>query len=310
MFLLFVFLFITASTFFVAHVKFSVASKNLFLVFLVVGFSSSVYSQEKAYVVFTKDGKPSSYSEMMNKCGNVNVVFFGELHDNPIAHWLEFEMLKQLAKERNNKVMVGAEMFEADDQIVLDEFLNGKISEKSFTAETKLWPNYKTDYKPLVDYCKASKIPFIATNVPRRYASMVYLKGVASLDSLSNAAKAFLPPLPYPYDGELKCYKEIFSGAGHGGANLPLSQALKDAAMGYSITKNLKNDYMMIHYNGAFHSNNSEGTAWYVKKYNPDLTLLVISVVEQDDLKELEKENTGAGDFIIVVDKDMTKTQQ
>ncbi len=283
-------------------------SKVLFSILISLSFI--VHAQPDAYGIYTSSGKPVSYDELVKRCGGSDVVFFGELHDNAVAHWLEFELLKGLAKVKSNKVIAGAEMFEADDQIVLNEYLNGKISEKSFNAECKLWPNYKTDYKPLVEFCKSSDIEFIATNVPRRYASMVYLKGLNSLDSLSSSAKAYLPPLPFPYDAELKTYKEIFSGAGHGGANLPLSQALKDAMMGHSIVRNFTKGHTFIHYNGAYHSNYGEGTAWYVKKYDPSLSTIVISVVEQESVNALEKEHLGLADLIIVVDKDFTRTQQ
>jgi uncharacterized iron-regulated protein len=277
------------------------------LIILICSFSSS--AQPENYKLFNSKGKLASYDEMIRSANSADVIFFGELHDNPIAHWLEIELLKKMIDLRSGKVMTGAEMFEADDQIVIDEYLSGKISEKSFTTETKIWSNYKTDYRPLVELCKSKSIPFIATNVPRRYASLVYTKGIAALDSLSSTAKSYLAPLPYPYDSELKCYKEI-SSSGHGGVNLPMSQALKDATMAYFISKNFRKDHTFIHYNGAYHSNYHEGIVWYLKKYQPSLKSMTIAVVEQDQLNKLDQDNLDLADFIIVVDSDMTKTQQ
>jgi len=45
--------------------------------------------------------------------------------------------------------MLGAEMFESDNQLIMDEYMTGKIKNlKNFEDEAKLWPNYQTDYKP------------------------------------------------------------------------------------------------------------------------------------------------------------------
>lgn len=41
---------------------------------------------------------------------------------------------------------------------------------KAFDSLARLWVNYATDYAPLVELAKTLKFPFIATNVPRKYA--------------------------------------------------------------------------------------------------------------------------------------------
>ena len=55
-------------------------------------FSSFVaisYSQDKpAYKVFTGEGKKADYGDILKEASKADIVFFGELHDNPIAHWL------------------------------------------------------------------------------------------------------------------------------------------------------------------------------------------------------------------------------
>jgi hypothetical protein len=78
--------------------------------------------------------------------------------------------------------------------------------------------------------------------------------------------------------------------------------------MAWFILKNLKENYIFIHYNGTYHSDNFEGISWYIKEHNPEVSIMTIATVEQKDVKDLEKENLGKADFIIVVDEDMTKT--
>lgn len=283
--------------------------KLLFLT-IFISFALITNAQDKpTYKIFTKSGKQSHYEEILKTAQKSDIILFGEYHDNPICHWLQIELTKDLYEFAGDKLILGGEMFESDDQLIVNEYLSGKISDKTFKDEAKIWPNYKTDYKPLIDFCKKNKLEFIATNVPRRYANLVYSKGLEALDSLEKDAKKYLPELPIDYDGSLKCYKEIFESAGgHGGENLPKSQALKDATMAYFIMKNWKKNSIFLHFNGAYHSNNYESIYWYLKNKNKKMNILTLSTVEQEKVQELNESNIGLADFIICVPENMTKT--
>lgn len=276
---------------------------------LLVSYFAKAQTGKDAYLLCNENGKKATYKELLNKAKDADVVLFGELHDNPICHWLQLELAKDLYAIKNNKLVLGAEMFEADDQIVLDEYLSGKISEKTFKDEAKLWNNFATDYKPLLDFSKTNKLPFIATNIPRRYANMVYKNGIEALDSIAFEAKKWIVPLPFKYDENLKCYKDIFENAGgHGGQNLPKSQAIKDATMAHFILKNFTNGNSFLHFQGTYHSNNHQAIAWYLKQANPTLKIMVISTVEQNEINALEEDNKKLGDFIICTPTSLTKT--
>ncbi|HTA62043.1 MAG TPA: ChaN family lipoprotein [Bacteroidia bacterium] len=262
-----------------------------------------------AYVLYDGKGKKTDYAQLLAEAKKVDIVLFGELHDNPISHWLERELAEDLYTDVKDKLILGAEMFEADDQIAINEYLAGRISDKTLKDEVKLWNNYATDYKPLLEFAKKNKLKFVAANVPRRYANMVYLRGMPVLDSIDADAKKWMAPLPIKYDSTLKCYKEIYENAGgHGGQNLPKSQAVKDATMAYFILKNWTKGQLFVHYNGAYHSNNHQGIVWYLKQQNPGLKILVISSTEQKKTDVLEDEAKGTGDFIICTPETMTKT--
>lgn len=270
---------------------------------------SFIRSDKPGYILFDIKGERTDYDKMLAEALKSDVILFGELHDNPICHWLQHELTSDLFNSKKANLVLGAEMFEADDQIVLSEYLGSKVSEKTFKDECKLWTNYNTDYKPLVDFAKKNKLPFIATNIPRRYANLVYSKGEAALDSIDAEAKKWIAPYPIKYDGSIKCYKEIFENAGgHGGENLPKSQAYKDATMAHFILKNWTKGKTFIHYNGAYHSNHHQAIEWYLKLQNPNLKVLVISSTEQKDLSKLEETTLGSGDFIIATPALMTKT--
>lgn len=277
----------------------------------------SFRSDKPAYVLYDSEGKNVKYKKMIEAINTSEVIFFGELHDNPISHWLEYEITADLFKTAGNKLIMGAEMFETDNQLLLDEYLALSFEADKFEAEAKLWKNYKTDYKPLVEFARKNGVPFIATNIPRRYASIVSRKGFEVLDSLSDKAKALIAPLPIFYDPEIKCYKDMMNMPGISGMpgmmakpnpNLPKAQAIKDATMAHFILKNLKPGQLFIHYNGSYHSDNYLGIIYYLKLYQPDIRVTTITTVIQADPETLLPENTGLADFTVAVPEAMTRT--
>jgi uncharacterized iron-regulated protein len=283
--------------------------KGTLLILAVTLASIAFKSDKNAYMIFDSKGKACHYAKMLEQAREADVVLFGEQHDNPINHWLEQELTKDLYETKKESLVLGAEMFESDDQIVVNEYLNGSLTEKTFKDECKLWTNFASDYKPLLDFAKKYKLRFIATNVPRRYANMVYTRGLEKLDSIEPEAMRWIAPLPIAYDKTLKCYADIFAAAkGHGGENLPKSQAIKDATMAYFILKNLSAGQTFIHYNGSYHTDNHMGIEWYLRQARPHLKIVTIGSTEQDTINVLSKENEGLGNFILVTPASMSKT--
>ena len=280
-----------------------------YILFIIAAFTfTNLNAQDKkAYQLFDKKGKKVTFDKVIKETLKTEVVLFGEFHDNPICHWLQLELTKEIAAKR--QVVLGAEMIEADNQTQLNNYLADKITQKQLDSTARLWPNYKTDYKPLVDFAKASKLPFIATNIPRRYASMVHKKGFEVLETLSDEEKSWIAPQPIAYDKDLPGYTEMMKMMGeHTSINMPKAQASKDATMAYFIAKNVKIKSVFIHFNGSFHSDNFDGINWYLRKYQPEIKIVTISTVEQNQLKKLENEHLNKADFILVVDENMTKT--
>ena len=274
-----------------------------FLITSIIGFSQ----EKKAYQLFNKKGKRVDYGKLLIAAEKAQVVLFGEYHNNAISHWLELELTKDLADK--NKIILGAEMIEADNQKQLDQFLKGEINQKQLDSTARLWPNYKTDYKPLVEFAKENNIPFIATNIPRRFASIVSKKGFEGLENLTSEEKTWIAPMPIVYNSELPGYINMMKMMGdHASPNMPKAQAIKDATMAYFIQKNLKEKSIFIHFNGTYHSDNFEGIYWYLKKTAPNLEILTIATIEQKELKKISTEDYNKADYILVIDEDVTKT--
>ena len=287
-------------------------SLNLVAGMLLITTFASFKADKPAYTLFDAEGKKVKYSKIIKEIEDADIVFFGELHNNPIAHWLELEITKEMHFLKGDSLILAAEMFERDDQLIIDEYLSGLYADDKFEAEVKLWNNYKTDYRPLMQFARDNNLYFIASNIPRRYASMVSKGGFEILDTLVEQAKNYIAPLPVEYDPEVACYKDMMSmmgmGGGHGNDNLPKAQAIKDATMAWSIAEHLDDGKAVIHYNGSYHSRNFEGIIWYLNRYHPGLKIVTLETVTQESTDELDEENLGAASFVFVVPASMTTT--
>ncbi|MBC7572398.1 MAG: ChaN family lipoprotein [Spirosoma sp.] len=293
-----------------------------------------------AYRLYDARLKPTTYAKLLQQAANADVVLFGELHNNPICHWLQLELTKDLATRSAGKLVLGAEMFESDNQTALSSYVQGQITDQEFAAQMRLWPNYETDYKPVVDFAREQKIPFIATNVPRKYATLVARQGLAALDTLPADAKKQIAPLPLTVDLTLPGYAAMLdmmgvpshggpgasshgsSGAAspHGGmsdmaerspaANFARAQAIKDATMAYFILQNRQPGQTLLHLNGDYHSKNFEGISWYLHKQQPTLKILTISSIEIPNVDKPARtdETRNLANFVIAIADDMTKT--
>lgn len=266
------------------------------------------WSQDKpAYILYNTKGKKVSYKKMLKFLKDQEVLLIGELHNNPISHWMELEITKDLSPYQ--PIILGAEMFERDNQTGLELYLNGKINAKGLDTTVRLWRNYSTDYAPLLNLAKERKWPFIASNVPRKYASQVARGGFQALDNLSELEKTWLAPLPIAYDAQLPGYQKMLTMmGGHASEHMPKAQALKDATMAHSILRHWKPGTLFIHYNGSYHSEYHEGIVWYLRQQKPQLKIATIATVSQANIGILEAEHLGKADFILCVEDDMTGT--
>lgn len=288
--------------------------KNCLALFLCFAGGMTIFAQKeykKAYTLFDANGKEIAYQELINGLTQPDVVFIGEIHNCCITHWLEYEISRSLYNIHKDKLMMGAEMFESDNQLILDEYMNKVITYDRFEDEARLWPNYSTDYAPFVFFAKENHIPFIATNVPRRYANVVKNRGLEYLDSLSVEAKQYLPPLPVNFtykeedDGTFALMQMMGKSKGNPKL-LAQAQAIKDATMGWFIARNIKHKF--LHFNGNYHSDFKDGIIPYLLQYRPGTTVKTVCAVRQENIDQLDDENKGRADYYICVPEDMTST--
>lgn len=289
--------------------------KRIAAILIMIWSVTMTAQQNNLYRIYDADLKPVEYAEVAKRASGAEVVFFGETHNSLIAHQLEMQMAKDLYAAKGEKLVVGAEMFEADNQLVVDEYLAGFFNDSKFEADARLWPNYKTDYKPILQFAREKKLRFIATNIPRRYASMVNYGGFEALNKLSKQAKTYIADLPVNFDPELSGYKMIIKSMGGMGGhsemdpvNLARAQAIKDATMAQFIFRNMKKDGLFFHFNGSYHSYNHEGIMWYLRQLNKNLKMYSITIVDEENLNQSPDSYKHKADVIIVLPKDSPKS--
>lgn len=274
---------------------------------------SAAQADSTLYRIYdTQAQREITLQELADALQSTDVVFFGEEHNDSVAHVLQFELLKAM-DERYDGVALSMEMFVSDDQLVLDEYLAGLITERNLTKDAVLWNNYK-DYRPMVEYAKERGLTVLAANAPSRYTNRVTREGLQSLNALDKSAKALLAPLPV--DTLTGAYYDKFAGlmGGHEGmGNLKIyqSQNLWDATMAYRISKlaKRKTAKKILHLNGRFHSDGRLGTVAHLRKYAPRIDASNIACFPHKSFIQPDwDEWLHLGDYIILTDPSVPKT--
>lgn len=288
--------------------------KSIITTVLIVSLNicNLVAQEKKAYTLFNSLGKEIDYGNLINEISKADIVFIGEIHNCAITHWLEYEITKSLYSKHKKDLSLGMEMLESDNQLIIDEYMSRTIAYDRFEAEARLWDNYYTDYSPSVLFAKENNIPLIATNIPRRYSAMVNKDGLESLNKLSEQAKGYIAPLPIDFsfkeeDKESFMMMQLMSGKKNINYEyLSQAQAIKDATMAWFIAKNFKGKF--IHFNGNFHSDSKGGIIPYLIKLKPNLKIINICAIRQEEINKLDEENMGRGDYYICVPEDMSSS--
>ncbi len=272
-------------------------------------------------IYYSEDKKFSDFETMMTSLATTDVIFVGEQHDDLSTHRFELTILESLAR-RNRPVIVAMEMFERDTQKYLDNYLKGKISEDEFLKNSRPWGNYASDYRPLVEFAKAKGWRVIASNVPRKYAQQVSRGGLPVLSKLPDKERALIArDISAPNDDYFKNFAETMKS--HPGADeekkdkkemsqeeramvqrIYEAQCVKDDTMAESIADAILNAEepkpLVVHFNGAFHSDYRFGTTMRTIKRLPKARVRVISVVPMEDLDGIKGDDyRKRGDYIL-----------
>lgn len=268
-------------------------------------------------VVETATGKNLRWRDLPARLAAANALFVGEQHDDPQTHKAEAALLEAVHRRIGNRLTLTLEMLERDGQPALNDYLAGKTDEAAFAKAVKLWPNYATDYRPLVEYARTKRIPVLAANAPQRIVRLVGREGLSALEKLPATDRALVAEyVTAPPDAYAKRFADVMMQSGHGGGpdGKPMdaatiqrfyeAQAVRDDTMAETVARALADGRVVFHVNGSFHSDAGMGTAARVLWRRPLQTRLVIIKivpVRGDVAKAKTDSYRTEADFLIVV---------
>ena len=254
------------------------------------------------------------FETLTSRVAAADLVFVGEQHDDPATHRMELALLEGVARRRDS-VVVALEMFERDIQAKLDGYLGGTLPEADFLKDSRPWKNYPTDYRPLVELARERKWPVVASNVPRPMASLVSRAGLPALDTLPADVRANIAgAISCPEDDYYKKFVVVMGDmSGHGTAanaedgkarllRTYYAQCVKDETMGESVARAWQTGRLVLHYNGAFHSDFRLGTAARARERTGARMLVVTAMPVKDlDVIKPSKEDRKRADYLLYV---------
>lgn len=262
-------------------------------------------------VIDSKTNQPIDLDNLSQQLKKYDVIFIGEYHGNHASHLLQMQLQAQLFKQRPDQVL-SMEMFERDQQKILNRYLDGEIGEKYLINEAPSWPNYTGSYRPMIEFAKENFIPVIAANAPGDIVRCIGQYGTGYLDLLPADERAWIAKRPFLDD---KDYQKKFYGfmeqMRHGKmddsrqANSYAAQLARDNSMAEAIIKALQDTpgAQILHLNGSFHSEQNLGTVALLKKRLPELKTAVISPVRVENPQDPKwsKTDLTKGDFIYLL---------
>ncbi len=305
------------------------------------GASAAVAATEGVdFRVYDGEGRPKLLADVVASMDGADVMLVGESHDDAVGHVVEARLLYGAAQrvgatsdDPERPVILSLEMFDRDVQDVLDEYLQGLITEGDLLKSARPWDNYGTDYRPLVEFARTHHLEVLAANAPRRYVNRVLRLGPESLDALSPEAKRSLPPLPYPgpsdaYTSQWNALMKRMAAEARQAADSARdpadsaaadegmgahemkyaldAQALWDADMAYAITQALdaRPGAFVLHVSGAFHVERGTGIPEDVQRYRPGTRVVTVVIDPTADVDTfVESEDKGLGDFVVLTRK-------
>ncbi|MBF6058851.1 ChaN family lipoprotein [Thiomicrorhabdus heinhorstiae] len=270
--------------------------------------SSDIQGLQTLYDYRLAGGKtlhPLNLDDLGRQLRDYDVIFFGEFHGNQASHLLEAQLLAKLYSQ-NPEIIVSMEMFERQQQAILNRYLDGEIGETYLVNEAPTWPNYKADYRPLVEFAKQNLLKVVAANAPGETVRCVGRYGLDYLDHLNETQKQQVAEDDqYRFPQYKQRYFEFMDKM----RKLPeqrkefsyQAQLLRDRTMAESIDKALRaseTGTQLIHFNGSFHSEDRLGTVAALQARRPDLKIAVITPLrgENNPFNDLDSDKRQSND--------------
>ncbi|PST86228.1 hypothetical protein C9I86_15595 [Photobacterium sp. NCIMB 13483] len=244
--------------------------------------STSTATTMYDYTIASPQGEPLSVVQLAQALRDADIILVGEWHSHPAAHLLQAQLLAALYQQ-NPKITLSMEQFTRDNQLILNDYLAGNIGEKTLVKEANAWPNYDSDYRPLVEFAKQNNVDVIAANAPKSIVRCVGRQGPEYLNKLPPNERLWAArSLTLATDA----YQQTFIASMHHGDEAQTkrqfaAQTTWDDTMAESMVDYLKQhpQQQIIHVAGRFHTAEGLGTASRIQARNPKLKIMMVTPI-------------------------------
>jgi uncharacterized iron-regulated protein len=161
-----------------------------------------------------------SIDGMIEMLSGARLVSVGETHDNLNDQRVELTVVRELHRRFPGKVAVGMEMFREPQQVALDRWVRGELTELEFLKASKWYETWGFDfgaYRDLLLFAKENRIDVIALNPSKELQEAVRRTG---LDNVPEDVRRKLPEVGETDPWQRAVLDGVFKGhAGHGGGD-------------------------------------------------------------------------------------------
>lgn len=214
-------------------------SRNLILVSLFLTFSTGT-ALAHPHILRATDRTEISQTELLRDLTSVQVIFFGELHDQLGHHEAQLSLLRSLHKE-NRPLAIGLEMFRKDSQKALDLWVGGSYPIENFLNDYNDNWSMWGKYWEIFDFARRQQVKMIGLNIPREISSKVARNGFAALPARERQALGNVQCVVNPEYGDF-IRRSMGGHGGHGNkfVNFCEAQLLWDTMMARHLVDFLK----------------------------------------------------------------------
>lgn len=245
--------------------------------------ASAIVSNFYDYKIYSSE-TALPLQQLVKELKNADVILVGEWHSHAGTHKFQTDLFAAM-NQSGLPTTLAMEQFSRDKQDLINDYLNGEIGEQTLIQQGNAWPNYTSDYRPLVEYARLNKLNVIAANAPKKTVKCIGRKGLGWTQNLSKEERGFIAE---NIDTSDSPYKQKFMASMHHGkpeqtANQYAAQVTWDETMAESIVHylNKNSDKKVLLTAGKFHVSDGLGTAASIQRRNPDLNIAIIEPVTE-----------------------------
>jgi len=239
-------------------------------------------------IIDLNNGKSISFDELMDDLQKSDLIFVGEVHDNPEHHLIEVQILQALTV-RYGPLTVAMEFFATTQQPALDRYVKEDVSETVFLKDVdwaRGWSFPYHFYRPLIFSAREQGNHLIGINL---LSSVVRKVARSGLDSLTPEERGHTAQeIDLDNEAHRQYLSEVFKDHSHDDLKdfdyFYQAQCLWEDTMARNIARHLKEDPgRMVVFTGNGHIINRFGIPDRVLRRIPEkmATILLYPLTER-----------------------------